>query len=452
MKAPARCSKWGNVRRTGSCPRPHLRPKNDTLLTDRRSTGSVFGPDPSTKSRQRIPERVCQRVRDHFDAATHAPYRRLTGFTDKWRVKISNEVTARLTESQVIWEKMPEPKTRRLYQYLDWTIRMNRDSRTAAVVEGANGGKMLLIDVELHDRRRHDLYALCSPLDTVQSARSVQWQLISLLTAAELADFLGIDAECLPRGVRAASPLFEEHRNAMGDMKALKRKILDNEDRAKWTQNLRKWSPKCCRLDKYNKIKTVKSVKVSRFHDAVRRSLEDENVDLVPIVSRKTKSKKFSVDYLLPVRLGSDWVGTVYRDNEFVSILYDRYHVTNKAILCDPSFDVECFEWFQNAFAGLKIVEDDAESVAPQSAFSDSSSDADTVVVSPSHSEQFQNPPSLAAPCWTVQYVVPILVPLDVQGLQEYLRRLVRDAEQNKVYYGQFIENGRTMDTDPCAL
>ena len=64
----------------------------------------------------------------------------------------------------------------------------------------------------------------------------------------------------------------------------------------------------------------------------------------------------FSVDYLLPVQLGNEWVGVVYRNNECAMALMDRYDISNKAILCDPSFDVDALKWFKSDYSKLRIL------------------------------------------------------------------------------------------------
>ena len=64
----------------------------------------------------------------------------------------------------------------------------------------------------------------------------------------------------------------------------------------------------------------------------------------------------FSVDYLLPVRVGNEWVGVVYRDEECKMALMDHHDITNKAFLCDPSFNIESMKWFKNSCGKLNII------------------------------------------------------------------------------------------------
>ena len=66
----------------------------------------------------------------------------------------------------------------------------------------------------------------------------------------------------------------------------------------------------------------------------------------------------FSVDYLLPVQVDGNWVGVVYRDGQCIMTLMDHYDITNKAIQCDPSFDIQSMDWFTNDFNRLEITPD----------------------------------------------------------------------------------------------
>ena len=76
------------------------------------------------------------------------------------------------------------------------------------------------------------------------------------------------------------------------------------------------------------------------------------------ITDHHTNSTYFSVDYLLPVPVEGNWVGVVYRDGQCIMALMDRYDITNKAIQCDPSFDIQSMEWFQNDFNRMRIIPD----------------------------------------------------------------------------------------------
>merc|ERR1719356_1649503 len=83
-------------------------------------------------------------------------------------------------------------------------------------------------------------------------------------------------------------------------------------------------------------------------------------------MDQQDKVEDFSVDYLLPVRIGTNWVGLVYRDNESAMVLMDGYDITNKAILCDPSFDARSLNWFRSNYDRLKIVPDEVWKVNPK--------------------------------------------------------------------------------------
>ena len=86
----------------------------------------ICGP-PAQWNRHQIPERVWQRVCDHYFASAQAPYRRLdtaiqpTMFKETSMVFIGGKVTSRLIRSQLIAERFST--TKRLYQYLNWTMR-----------------------------------------------------------------------------------------------------------------------------------------------------------------------------------------------------------------------------------------------------------------------------------------------------------------------------------------
>ena len=64
------------------------------------------------------------------------------------------------------------------------------------------------------------------------------------------------------------------------------------------------------------------------------------------------------MDFLLPVCIGEDWVGVVYRDKEATLCLMDAHDITNKALLCDPSFDVEAMKWFKCKYDRIWIQHD----------------------------------------------------------------------------------------------
>jgi len=75
-------------------------------------------------------------------------------------------------------------------------------------------------------------------------------------------------------------------------------------------------------------------------------------------MGRRSK-ENFSVDYLLPIRINGDWVGIVFRNGKPSQGLMDCYDITNKAILCDPTFDEQNLKWFTNTHRRLRILNDD---------------------------------------------------------------------------------------------
>merc|ERR1719295_1654112 len=219
---------------------------------------------------------------------------------------------------------------------------MNKMARTDMMMEGQDGRRVLLIDVELHDQRGQGLYALCTPNDMVKP-ESQQWQLAHLLTANALTNFLGVDYRALPRGARAVSSQFENHRKLMRDpmgLKQLKKQISKIDSRRK---PIRYAHLKCVQTGKRRRKKKdlakVMRVSLNTFHNAIRRALVDEAVDLVPIVSitsrlikgKREKFEDFSVDYVLPVQIARHFVGVVFRDGDSVMALMDGYDIINKA-------------------------------------------------------------------------------------------------------------------------
>jgi len=287
---------------------------------------------------------------------------------EKSDVYIGSKVTQRLVHNQFILEQ-PE-SARRLYQYLNWTLRMSKSADSGVTLRGRNGSKVLVFDVELHDFHNHSLFALCIPNDVVTNHTQI-WQLADLLTAQQLMRLLGIQRSDLPRGgVRARSKQFRTHRALKGDLSKIKRKICQLDSKRK---PMRYAHLKCIQTGNGGKLKQkikedqTLSVTFSVFYDAVTKALEEEQMDLIPIVSITSKKEKnhrkkledFSVDYMLPVQVGHDWVGVVFRDNDCAMALLDGYDITNKAILCNPAFDVRALEFFRNRYTRLKVIPDE---------------------------------------------------------------------------------------------
>lgn len=198
-------------------------------------------------------------------------------------VFINGKLTTKLFQNKSIREGFESKK--RLFQYLNWTLKINQMAQTMTVMEGRNGGRVMVFDVELHDQRQQRLYALCT-------VDHMKWQLLDLVTASELTILLGIKQQSLPRGVRAVSSQFEQYRlNSMkSNLKDLKRRILSVDQRQRMKHL------KCPRTgNSASAPDKVLTVKLSMFRGAVRKALMDENVNLIPIVSRVLKWRN-SVD------------------------------------------------------------------------------------------------------------------------------------------------------------
>jgi len=145
----------------------------------------------------------------------------------------------------------------------------------------------------------------------------------------------------------------------------------------------------------------VMTIGLSRFYAKVRSALSDDQIPLIPIVSivsrtrkikdRREKHEDFSVDYLLPVPVKDVWVGVVYRDEECSMALLDRYDISNKAILCDPTFNTRSLEWFQNGFNRLRVFQDELSDADTNSdgGYSDGGSPLLTPSMTPTLSTSF---------------------------------------------------------------
>lgn len=90
-------------------------------------------------------------------------------------VFIPNKLTEVLLEMGVIWEQFQKPQ--RLYQYLNWTIRISNQSRQIVPLNGKNWFTIQLINTELHDQNGNHLYALCIPNDVI-SAKAQKWYVL----------------------------------------------------------------------------------------------------------------------------------------------------------------------------------------------------------------------------------------------------------------------------------
>jgi len=196
------------------------------------------------------------------------------------------------------------------------------------------------------------------------------WQLVGLLTASELINSLGVDSRSLPRGVKATSSQFAYYRDLMAtsNLKAQKVKLRQWDARRK---PIRYAHLRCIETgrSKGNKESKVMTVSLSTFYESVRVAMMDDSIQLIPLVSiiskkiplrrgKKVKAEDFSVDYLLPVQVDSHWVGVVYREGECTMVLLDGYDIVNKALLCDPTFDIHSIDWFKNPYDRLRVLDD----------------------------------------------------------------------------------------------
>lgn len=91
----------------------------------------------------------------------------------------------RMERTEVNHKDLLERQTRKLYQYLNWTMRINNKAQTMVLLEGGNAYKVLLINTELHDQRGNALYALCIDNDVV-SSKAQRWYLVHVDCAKNL--------------------------------------------------------------------------------------------------------------------------------------------------------------------------------------------------------------------------------------------------------------------------
>jgi len=336
-------------------------------------------PTLSNEQLQTMPWGIWQKVCGQFSAAMQSPYYRLgvdnksVAFKEKSDVFIASKTTEQFVQSGFLLEQFDSP--RRLYQYLNWTLRISKVAQTVALLEGRGGGRLLVINVELHDRNGNELFALCPPND-VTTHRAQNWQLAALLNANEVHALLGVPPHFLPAGVRSVCPQYAAFRQlsateSLREMKA-RLSVIDGGRKPIRYSHL-----KCIQTGNGKRKECpeeeVLTIGLTTFYQAVRSAMERDDIELIPIVSivsrknrdRRQKQEDFSVDYLLPVQVGNLWVGVVYRDSECSMALLDRYDIVNKAILCRPQFDVQSLNWFHNEFNRLRVVPDEQAPAFP---------------------------------------------------------------------------------------
>ena len=127
-----------------------------------------------------LPEPIVQELYARYDVYSHGPFHFAESESkNKCTVFIPNKLTEQLLANDVILESFD--KAQRLYQYLNWTIRISAVADSMVRLEGRNGYNVLLIHTELHDQRENDLYALCI-INDMESAKAQKWYLFVFLS------------------------------------------------------------------------------------------------------------------------------------------------------------------------------------------------------------------------------------------------------------------------------
>ena len=253
-----------------------------------------------------LQERARHTLRDMYN---FRPFNRIHTPTTPMKFKetssvfIPTKLTSHLISNNLIREQFQS--TKRLFQFLNWTMRINKSTQNMAILKGQNGRKVLLFDVELHDPRGQSLYALCIP-NITESPNAQPWRLVGLLTADLITKWMDIEYQMLPRGVRAASPHFVEYRKMKGNLKGIKMHILEIDAK----QNGTRYCHLRCIRPKHSKVpaERVLRVRFSVFYEIVQSALKDENVNLVPIVSIVSKKREDSDTNLLDFRFESNYI------------------------------------------------------------------------------------------------------------------------------------------------
>ncbi len=126
-------------------------------------------------------------------------------------------------------------------------------------------------------------------------------QCAALRTGSSICDLLGIHSDSLPLGVRAVSAQFDDHRRFLQEMdplRAIKEWVMDVD----FNGALSRYQQMKCvetngrRSTRMTPDKVLK-VRLSTFYDAVRSALEDDEVDVIPMVSivaKKGRRRKWN--------------------------------------------------------------------------------------------------------------------------------------------------------------
>ena len=125
-----------------------------------------------------IPEAIVSDLRAKYSLKNNEPFAKMpsaqqrVAFHTQLRVYVPDKLTNHLVADDIILE--PFDRSQRLYQYLNWTIRISAMAQTIGLLQGQNRCIVMLCHIELHDRRGRDLYALCIQNDVV-SPKAQEW-------------------------------------------------------------------------------------------------------------------------------------------------------------------------------------------------------------------------------------------------------------------------------------
>ena len=128
-----------------------------------------------------LPSTIITDLRARYNLKSNGPFitvpserslQKRVASRNQWTVYVPNKFTDQLVADDIILETFDQ--SQRLYQYLNWTIRISTMARTMALLQGQNKYTVMLCHTELHDRRGRDLYALCIQNDVV-SSNAQEW-------------------------------------------------------------------------------------------------------------------------------------------------------------------------------------------------------------------------------------------------------------------------------------
>jgi len=284
-------------------------------------------------------------------------------------VYIAKQTTQDIVDSHQLLEECTLSNAARVYQYLNWTIRLSKLHGSVQTLESRRGHRILIINSELHCRcTREPLYMLCVPND-FDAAKSQKWQFVRLVTADDIRRFARYKrGQDLPRGVRGDAHQFEAYRF---DELPSKADLLSSRiGRHQYAQLKGVQTQKNRQSEQASR--KVLTLTASEVRQAVHWALQsgDARHEMIPIVSilsgKHHPDGDFSVDQVLPVQIGDgrDWIGVVFRHGLPQVTLIDAYDICNKAILCEPSFETSRLDFFVCRYNKVRI-EPDAQSHAP---------------------------------------------------------------------------------------